>query len=214
LQVPILLLMYATGIFLVAYYSYFLGQPGFAWIGGLHDPNRVMVHFISHGLPGTLAAIVLAGLFSGTMSSFSAGLNSLSTATYVDFIKRFVWPAATPRQAVRIAKMVTCAWGLLVMAAAAFMGGSDTILVIFAKATSPFAGPLLGIFLLGMLSRRVDSFGVMVGAIAGGALTVVLTYCTPLNWMWYFVVGSMTCVLVGYLLSLIPRGLLYHQQTR
>ena len=203
LNLPINVLMFGAGVFLAAYYSHFLNVPGYAWVGGLTDSNRVMSHFISHGLPGTLGAIVIAGLFAGTMSSFSAGLNSLSTATYVDFFIRFGKKDKSEKKGVFHAKMITCIWGILVMLSATLMGGNDTIFAIVARVMSPFAGPLLGMFLLGMLSKRANSFGVIAGAIVGAAATIFVTYFTPIHWMWYFAIGSMAGLVAGYLLSFL-----------
>ncbi|MDB6093155.1 MAG: hypothetical protein JWM32_717 [Verrucomicrobia bacterium] len=206
LIVPVNAVMYATGIFLVAYYSHFLGDPAHPWVAGLTDPNRVMTHFISHGLPATLGALVIAGLFAGTMSSFSAGLHSLSTATYSDFIVRFRRRKVDDHQDVRVAKIVTCLWGVAIMLAALLLGGKDTIFAILAKVMSPFAGPLLGIFLLGMLTKRANTFGAWGGAGFGAVATIAVTYFTPIHWLWYYVVGSLGTLAVGYLLSLVRVG--------
>ena len=203
ITLPVNVIMLGTGAFLVAYYSHFLNTPGHDWVGGLTDANRVMTHFISHGLPGTLGAIVIAGLFAGTMSSFSAGLNSLSTATYVDFLTRFGKKDKGERQGVHHARVVTCVWGVIIILSAALLGGRDTIFAIAAKVVSPFAGPLLGLFLLGMLTKRANSFGALAGAVVGVAATVWVTYFTQLHWMWYFVVGSLVGSGVGYLLSFL-----------
>jgi SSS family transporter len=203
LNIPVNTLMFGTGVFLTAFYSHFLNTPGHEWVGSLTDSNRVMSHYISHGLPGTLGAIVIAGLFAGTMSSFSAGLNSLSTATYVDFFTRFGKKDASEGTGVFHAKLITCAWGVLVMLSAGLMGGNDTIFAIVAKVMSPFAGPLLGMFLLGMLSKRANSFGVIAGAVVGAAATVWVTYFTKTHWMWYFSVGCVTGLSAGYLLSFL-----------
>lgn len=201
LNLPTNIVMFGTGVFLTAFYSHFLHAPGHEWVASLTDSNRVMSHYISYGLPGTLGALVIAGLFAGTMSSFSAGLNSLSTATYVDFVTRFTSRPAGEKSAVACAKVITCAWGVLVISSAALMGGGDTIFAIVAKVTSPFAGPLLGMFLLGMLSKRANSFGVIAGALVGAAATLWVTYFTRMHWMWYFGVGCGVGVVSGYLLS-------------
>lgn len=203
ITVPVNVLLYATGVFLVAYYYHFLNIPGHEWVSGLTDSNRVMTHFISHGLPGTLGAIVIAGLFAGTMSSFSAGLNSLSTATYIDFVTRFGKKDESAKEGVRHAKVVTCVWGIAIILGARLIGGSDTIVAILAKVMSPFAGPLLGMFLLGMLSRRANNFGVIAGALVGAAVTVYVTYFTKIHWLWYFVMGSMSGLIAGFLLSFL-----------
>lgn len=203
ISLPVSILLYATGVFLMAYYHHFLNVPGYEWVNSLTDSNQVMAHFISHGLPGTLGAIVIAGLFAGTMSSFSAGLNSLSTATYIDFLTRFGKKDENAKLGVRHAKVVTCLWGIGIILAATLIGGNDTIFATLAKVMSPFAGPLLGMFLLGMLSRRANNFGVIAGALVGAAAAVYVTYFTNIHWLWYFVVGSMAGLVAGYLLSFL-----------
>jgi SSS family transporter len=206
LIVPVNMLLFATGVFLVAYYSHFLGHPGHAWVAELTDANRVMAHFIGHGLPGALGALVLAGLFAGTMSSFSAGLHSLSTATYADFIAPFRARRTDDRRDVQVAKRVTAVWGVAIVAAALLLGGRDTLFAILAKVMSPFSGPLVGIFLLGMLSKRASTLGAWGGTLAGAAATVAVTQFTSVHWLWYYVVGSLGTIGVGWLLSgLSPR---------
>lgn len=201
LTLPVNTLLFLTGVFLVAYYSHFLGTPDHAWVAGLTDANRVMSHFVSNGLPGYLGAIVIAGLFAGTMSSLSAGLNSLSTAAYVDFLTRF-WPKQrSEKRGVLYAKLVTCALGVLVMAGAILTESHDTILAIGAKIVSPFAGPLLGLFLIGVMSKRANSFGVVLGAFIGLFVTIYVINCTSIHWLWYFVIGPVTTMVCGYALS-------------
>ncbi|MCL5104499.1 MAG: sodium/solute symporter [Armatimonadetes bacterium] len=204
INLPVMAGLYGAGIFLVAYYYRFLNQPGYEWVAGLTDANRVMAHFVTHGLPGALGAVVIAGLFAGTMSSFSAGLNSLSTATYIDFIKRFgkVKPTSD-QEGVRQAKWVTLAWGVAVILVSALLGGKETIFAILNKLMSPFAGPLLGMFLLGMLSKRANNVGVVAGALFGAAATIFATYVLKIHWLWYFVVGSMGTLAGGYVLSFL-----------
>lgn len=206
LIVPVNIALFTTGIGLVAYYARFLGDPAHPWVAGLTDANRVMTHFISHGLPGTLGALVIAGLFAGTMSSFSAGLHSLSTATFSDFIVRFRRSAPDERRDVRLAKAVTCAWGATIILAAVLLGGRDTIFAILATVMSPFSGPLLGIFLLGMMVPRATRRGAWGGAIFGAVATVAVTYATPIHWLWYYVVGTMGTLLAGYALSFPSSG--------
>lgn len=204
LTMPVNALLFGVGVFLTAYYARFLNQPGFAWVGGLDDANRVMTHFITHGLPGFLAALVMAGLFAGTMSSFSAGLNSLSTATYVDFIRRF--RRQDDRHEVAVAKLVTGLWGLVIILAAILLGGGDVIFAILAKVMGPFAGPLLGMFLLGLWSKRARSMDVIAGTVLGVIATVAVTQFTSIHWLWYYVVGTVVAFAAGCLFSFVRRG--------
>jgi SSS family transporter len=202
ITLPVNVLMYASGIFLVAYYNHFLNVPGHEWVSGLTDANRVMAHFVTHGIPGILGAIVIAGLFAGTMASLSAGLNSLSTVSYMDVWTRFGKSKTdSAKQSVTRAKLITLGWGVMVVFAARLVGGDETIFAILNKVMSPFAGPLLGMFLLGMLSKRANTFGVVAGAIFGAAATVFVTYVLKIHWLWYFVVGSMGSLVGGFIFS-------------
>jgi SSS family transporter len=204
ITLPMNILMYSSGIFLVAYYNHFLNVPGHEWVSGLTDPNRVMPHFVSHGIPGVLGAIVIAGLFAGTMASLSAGLNSLSTVSYIDVWKRFgKGKAESAKKGVARAKLITLGWGIVIVFGAKLVGGQDTILAILNKVMSPFAGPLLGMFLLGMLSKRANTFGVIAGVIFGAGATIFVTYVLKIHWLWYFVVGSMGTLVSGYIFSLL-----------
>ncbi len=206
LTLPVNVILYGTGVFLVAYYHHFLHAPGHAWVGKLTNPNEVMTDFLSHGLTSSMGAIVIAGLFAGTMSSFSAGLNSLSTATYVDFLTRLGRKDKTEHRGVLHAKLVTFAWGLVIITGARLIGvgeKQDTIMKILNEVMSPFAGPLLGMFLLGMLSRRANGFGVIAGAAVGLVATVCVIRYTEIHWLWYPVVGTLGGLVAGYILSLV-----------
>ncbi len=168
------------------------------------DANRVLPHFVSHALPGVLGALVIAGLFAGTMSSFASGLNSLSTATYIDFIKRFGKRKETDEHAsVVLAKLVTTAWGVAIIFSAMWLGGKDTIFKLLAKVMGLFAGPLVGMFFLGILSRRTNNLGVIVGAIVGMIATGFVTIFTDISWGYYAPFGCIVTMIVGYCTSFI-----------
>ena len=96
LQIPVMATLYLLGLGLFAYYhapenaALLSSLNGLvAWTG---DPNMVLPHFVRNVLPSSLAGLVFAGLFAATMSVFSSGLNSLSTATCMDFLQHRMVP--------------------------------------------------------------------------------------------------------------------------
>lgn len=219
-SLPLGLVMNASGIFLMAYYHYFYNSPGHEWIQTLTNPNQIIPHYVTHALPGILGAIVIAGLFAGTMSSFSAGLNSLSTAAYVDFFSRFGKKKVESEKAgVFRAKLLTLFWGIVIILAASLAGRQESIFGALSALMSPFLGPLLGMFILGMLSPRVNNFGVISGAIVGVAATYYVTYAESIaglwkphlcgiwqphmHWAWYPIVGWVVAMVAGYVLSFL-----------
>src|SRR5258706_171558 len=81
-------------------------------------------------------------------------INSLSTATTVDFYQRLLRPKAPAEHYARFGRMATAAWGIVATGLALFMDRLGDLVLAYSKVSSLVAGPMLGIFLLGMLTRR------------------------------------------------------------
>jgi sodium-coupled monocarboxylate transporter 8/12 len=201
LSVPPMIGLYCAGLGLTAYYAL---HPDLS--SSLANPDRVLPHFIVHVLPVGVAGIVIAGMLAATMSSVSAGLNSLSTATMVDFYQRCRRRPLSAEGDVRLAKVITVAWGLLVT-----LGGTVPVLwkgrlesVVEAALTviGFFSGPLLAMFLLGVLTRRTNSFGVIVGAGVGTGITCYAA-TTDVSYLLYGPIGCAACMATGYLASFL-----------
>jgi Na+/proline symporter len=142
-------------------------------------------------------------VFAATMSTLSAGFNSLATATVIDFIQRFRRSApADPRSDVTMARWVTFAWAAASTVAAMWVGNLGSIVEIFGKINGFFAGPILGVFLLGILTRRAGGTAAMIGLFAGTAFTWWVT-TTHTSWLWYAPAGCSGTVFVGYIVGMI-----------
>jgi len=158
------------------------------------------------------------------MSTLSCGLNSLTTASMVDFYLRFrgeVAPVDSPDESmlksnISFARWCTLAWALVSTIGAMFVDQLGTIVKAMGIINGFFVGPLLSVFLLGFLTTRANSFGAFGGAIAGTAVTAVVAAMPvnwlpsvlqpssifPISWLWYGPVGCLFTMLIGYLLSL------------
>jgi sodium-coupled monocarboxylate transporter 8/12 len=195
---PLVIMLYVLGLGMFGYYQL---HP--ALRADLTNVQQLVPHFIVHALPVGLAGLVIAGLLAATMSSLSAGLNSLSTATFVDFVQRFrKGPVRSDRSDLSGARWCTVIWSLLSITAALFVSKLGGIIETSGKINCFFTGPLIGMFLLGMLTKRANSFGVLCGA-ALGALVTWGVSTTSINWLWYAGVGCFTTMLCGYLISLL-----------
>lgn len=196
LTVPLIALLDLMGLGFVAYYR---AHP--ALQATLTKPDQILPHFVMNVLPSPLPGLVIAGLLAATMSTLSSGLNSLCTVTTVDFYQRFFRKGPrSPSAELWTARCFTLGWGLLLTASAMFMGGLGQIVEGSMKVLGLLSGPLLGMFLLGMLSRRANSFGVLVGTIAGTVCALLATR-TAVSWLWYGPVGCFATILLGYPLS-------------
>jgi hypothetical protein len=97
------------------------------------------------------------------------------------------------------ARILSVSWGLGATAFATLMiGGSLTVIERFNSIYQLFAGPLVAIFLLGILTRRAASLPVLAGALAGFVLTSCVSNFTNIHWLWYSPIGCLSAILIGY----------------
>ncbi len=174
-DIPIVLAFLAVGILLWVYYQV---QP---------DPtlpavaNEVFAHYIVHEMPVGIRGLIIAGVFATMMGSTSAALNALATSFIRDFYQPYIRPGATERQAVSAARWATSVFGgsMVVVATAAAYAVLETNITIIPLALGILGysyGSLLGVFLLGVLTRTRGSDGANVAAMLLG-IAAVLVLC-------------------------------------
>lgn len=196
LSIPQVVSLFCVGLGLTAYY---LLDPALA--ATLTKPDQVLANFIVNVLPVGVAGLVIAGMLAATMSSVSAGINSLSTATMIDFIQRFhPHSSITSATDVRQAKWVSVLWGVLVTVPALYVGRFGTVMETCMTVIGFFTGPLLAMFLLGVLTTRTNQPGLLLGAVAGIAASA-LTYTQGVSWLLWGPSGCGVTLVAGYLLS-------------
>lgn len=196
LTVPLLWLLGGLGVVLFAYYRQHPGE-----LAGLPSGDAVLPYFAVQHLPRAISALVIAAIFAASMAVMSAGINSLSTAVTVDFYQRLFHPAAAPEHYVRFGRAATVAWGLLATVLALFMGHLGALVLAYAKVSSLVAGPMLGIFLLGMLTRRATSGGTLAGAAVGAVAVAAVASLTPVSFYYHALIGVAITLMAGWLAS-------------
>jgi SSS family transporter len=191
------------GVMLIVIYIAFFALGTMLFIfynsGAAHLPpdtpgDRVFPFFIVHELPAGIRGFLAAGAFAAAMSTISSGLNTLANVTVVDLLER--WGPG-----VRTARIVTVAWTLVVIGAAVIAFRLGSLLELIVRVNSYFYGCLLGIFLLGMFNERASGAGVRGGLLTGMAGIIALALWRPELWAWFGLVGCVTTVSTGYLLS-------------
>jgi Na+/proline symporter len=167
-----------------------------------NDVNYVMPRYVLDELPLGLAGIFLAAIIAAAMSSIAAELNSLSTATVIDFYRRWVRPTASDAHYLTVSKVATGFWGgfaCLVAISAATLG---SLIEVVNRFGSFFYGSILGVFLLAMVPRAT-ALGAFVGLLAGMGSVAAVTFGAPsVSFLWHNVIGASVVVLVGWGLSL------------
>jgi SSS family solute:Na+ symporter len=168
------------------------------------DVNYIIPRFVFDYLPVGLAGLFLAAILAAAMSSIAAELNSLATATTVDFYQRWLNPAATDAQSLTVGKLSTILWGLFACVVAGYAATLGSLIEVVNRFGSFFYGSILGVFLLAMIPTA-RGLGAFVGLLAGmGAVAAVAFGAPQVSFLWHNVIGAGTVVVVGLLLSLKP----------
>ncbi len=186
----------------------FLGTLFWAHYGGrpFARGDEVLPTFVSTELPGALVGFILAAVVAAALSP---SLNSMASTTVRDFYLPYFRPGATDAEQMRIARASTVLWGVLQIGVAVKAQHIDSALQDGLAALSYASGPIVGAFLLGVLSRSANSAGTMTGMIAGlavslsvGALAAPRYFGWPgVAWTWNVAIGSLVTVAVGLVVS-------------
>jgi SSS family transporter len=179
------------------------------------DTNRIFPGFIVRDMPVGIAGLLVAAILAAAMSNLSAALNSLSSTTVVDFYMGFR-PAADDRERMVVSRASTVLWALVLFVVAVYAvhtGGKGNVVEIGLSIASVAYGCLLGVFLLGTLTRYATQWGAIVGMITGFALNMALwlqpaavhfagVTVPKVAWTWYVIIGALVTFAVGSLASL------------
>src|SRR4051794_31632886 len=200
LVLPVTAVFYGTGIILYAFYRVH-GDPLAA--GKIHKPDQILPYFVVSELPSGFPGLFIAAIYAASMSTISAGINSLTSASLVDFYQR-LWrnPDLSETSQLRLARRLTLFYGAAVIGLAFLVQRMGTLLEASNSVIGLVGGPLLGLFFLGILVRRATARGAVAGWIAGVAVLLPVCFATRISFLWYTLIGCASTMVVGLLVSL------------
>jgi SSS family solute:Na+ symporter len=191
-------LFLTVGVMLWAYYrvpSVVFGKP-----------DRIYPTFIVTRMPHGISGLLIAAILAAAMSNLSAALNSLSSSAIMDFYAR-LRPLADEKIKMRLSRLATIAWALVLFGLAVIaLHKVGRVVEVGLQIASVAYGALLGVFLLGVLTRRANQHGAMVGMLFGFGVELYLWLGTQLPWTWWVMIGTGITFAVGYLTSLMMAG--------
>jgi Na+/proline symporter len=170
------------------------------------DVNYVFPTFVTERMPVGLVGLIIAAIFAAAMSSIAAELNSLSTATVIDFYRRLWKTDASDAHYLAVSKLVTGFWGLVACVVAIYATNLGPLIDVVNKFGSFFYGSLLGVFVLAIGLKRATSRGAFWGLLAGMAAVGLVARYSSIAFLWHNVVGVVAVVSVGMLVSLLDRS--------
>jgi len=187
------------GSMLFVFYKQFPPAVAFA------RTDTIFPTYVVSRLPHGLSGLLISAILAAAMSNLSAALNSLSSTTVVDFYARIA-PQSSEELRVRLSRLSTIGWALTLFGLALLARNGGKVLEMGLSIASVAYGSLLGVFLLGVLTKRASENGAMLGMIFGFALNLYLWLLTGIAFTWYVVFGSAATFIVGYGASwLMPR---------
>lgn len=180
------------------------------------SPDRIFPAFIVRDMPAGVAGLMIAAILAAAMSNLSAALNSLASSSMVDFYlpRR---PNTPERQRNRLSRAMTLGWAVVLFVLAMLSRRGGHVVEVGLSIASVLWGAMLGVFLLGTLSRRAVEGGVILGMIAGVAVNLLLwlqphpfsfsvaghaLLLPKIAWTWWVLIGAVVTCVVGYLTSL------------
>jgi len=161
------------------------------------DVNYIFPAFVTRYLPMGVVGLLIAAIFAAAMSSIAAELNSLATATVMDFYRRFYKKEASDRHFLRVSKAATAFWGILACIVAVYAAQLGSLIEVVNMLGSFFYGSVLGVFVLAIGTRWATSRGAFYGLILGMAAVASVALLTDISFLWYNVVGAGVVVAVG-----------------
>jgi SSS family transporter len=170
--------------------------------------DRIYPEFIWSHLPHGVAGLVIAAILAAAMSNLSAALNSLASTTIMDFYRPLTHGRREEAHYLKLARWTTVAWGGVLFAIALVARHWGSVLQAGLSIASILYGSLLGVFLLGLLTKRVTELAAMVAMSAGLVVMLYIKFFTPIAWTWYVLIGTSVTFAIGYTISVF----LLHEQ--
>jgi len=179
--------------------------------------DKIMPHFMVNEIPTGLVGLIISAIMSAAMSTISSGMNSSATVFSIDIYKRYIDPQMNEKQLMKLLYITTAVFGIMGMATGILMIGIKSILDIWWQLSGIFSGGMLGLFLLGMISRKTGNAEALTATCMGVLVILWMTLSAALpedlNFLrnmlhsnMIVVIGTLTIFLSGLVLTSFKRG--------
>jgi Na+/proline symporter len=175
-----------------------------------NDKDYVFFHFILNYLPKGLIGLLLAVIISAAMSSTASGLNALASTTTIDIYKRNLRNEKSEKHYLNASKLFTLFWGIIAILFACIGTLFENLIQLVNIIGSIFYGTVLGIFLVGMYSRRIQSDAIFYSAVFSQITIFVIYYFAiylypsgeeKLGYLWLNFIGALLTIVIAWLLE-------------
>src|SRR6266496_299969 len=179
--------------------------------------DKVLPHFMITNVPTGLVGLIVSAILSAAMSTISSNMNSSATVFTMDIYKKYFRPTITDKQQLFILHIATVVFGLIGLCTGLAMIGAKSLLDTWWELSGIFAGGMLGLFLLGLISRQTKNAEALTATLIGIVVILWMSFSdqigneykflkSPLHKNMIIVVGTLTIFLAGLLLTKLKAG--------
>lgn len=179
--------------------------------------DKIMPHFMVTKIPAGLVGLIVSAILSAAMSTISSGMNSSATVFTVDIYKRYFKPEINEKSTLKLLHLATVVFGFLGLGTGIAMIGVKSILDVWWELSGIFAAGMLGLFLLGIISKQSKNHEALLSTIIGILVIIWMTFSnsipleynylkSPLHKNMIIVIGTLTIFLAGVLFTRLRRS--------
>jgi len=200
--------MFALSFVGLALFAFFQTRPlpaGFA-------TDKILPYFMSLTFPAGIVGLVIASIMAASLSSVDSAINSCTSVLVIDIYNRMIRGRETARTAVSdahdvlVSRIATAGFGVAGTILAMNVSKIGSLLEIANKLINAFSGPLFGIYILAMFSRRATSSAALVAGVVGSLTSYYVAYLSRIGFMWPSTLGFAATLVVGFVWSLVVPG--------
>lgn len=167
----------------------------------VNDSNYIFLNFITQYLPTGLVGLLIAIIFLASMGSTASGLNSLASASVVDFYKRFSNKDLGDKENVAASRYATVGWGIFCVIVGLYAGKLGNLIEVVNILGSLFYGTILGIFLVAFYLKSVGGTAVFYAALIAEVFIIVAWLTELTAFLWLNVIGCLLVMAISLLLN-------------
>ena len=200
--VPINILLFALG---TALWLFYRGRP--EQLNPAMETDGIFPFFVAQQLPPGVSGLVVAALLAATMSTISSSICAVADLGVNDFYRRFA-KRPTERASYLLGRVLMAAVGVFGTGIAILLGrlGAASVWDLALLVTGLISNGIIGLFWVGLLTRRAHQTGVLLGVVCGMVTVVLFQQNTAVHFLWYQTIGAAVTVVTGYVFSLILPG--------
>jgi solute:Na+ symporter, SSS family len=167
-----------------------------------NDVNYIFIDFITRYLPMGLIGLLIAVIFSASMSSTSSELNALASTSVMDIYKRSIMPGSNEAHYFLASKIGTLFWGIIAIIVANLATKMGSLIEAVNILGSIFYGTILGVFLVAFFVKFIKGNAVFIAALIAQLTTIYCYFYTDLGFLWFNLLGPAIIITTGTLIQL------------